>query len=112
MTDGRRSGRHHKMPVRFGLTAIDQCVSSLSNFAVGVGVARVAGVAGFGAYSLAYAGWLVVAAMHRSLITDPMSIENDVHQPDAARHVRIGLAAELTLGLGAAVRLRRHRARP
>ena len=103
MTDGRRSGRHHKMPIRFGLTAIDQCVSSLSNFAVGVGVARVAGVAGFGAYSLAYAGWLVVAAMHRSLITDPMSIENDIHQPDAARHIRIGLAAELTLGLGAAV---------
>jgi glycosyltransferase involved in cell wall biosynthesis/O-antigen/teichoic acid export membrane protein len=102
MAGGRRSGRHHKMPVRFGLTAIDQCLSSLSNFAVGVGVARVAGVGGFGAYSLAYAAWLVVAAMHRSLITDPMSIENDVHQPDAATHVRRGLAAELTLGLWSA----------
>ena len=102
MTGGRRAGRRHKMPVRFGLTAIDQCLSSLSNFAVGVGVARVAGVAGFGAYALAYAGWLIVAAMHRSLITDPMSIENDIHQPDAATHVQIGLAAELTLGLWAA----------
>jgi O-antigen/teichoic acid export membrane protein len=91
------------MPVRFGLTASDQCVSSLSNFVVGVAVARVVGVAGFGAYALVYSVWLVVAAMHRSLITDPMSIENDMHQIDAEHHVRVGLAAELWLGMGAAL---------
>ncbi len=85
-----------------GLTGIDQGVSSLSNFAVGVAVARVAGVAALGAYTLAYASWLVVAAIHRSLITDPMAIETDVHQTDSAFHVKVGLAAELTLGAAAA----------
>jgi O-antigen/teichoic acid export membrane protein len=82
---------------------MDQAVSSLSNFVVGVAVARVVGVGGFGAYALVYSVWLMVAALHRSLITDPMSIENDVHQVDTERHVRVGLAAELWLGLGAAV---------
>jgi O-antigen/teichoic acid export membrane protein len=91
------------MSVRFGLTAMDQCVSSLSNFVVGVAVARVVGVAGFGAYALVYSVWLVVAAFHRSLITDPMSIENDMHKTDHSRHVRVGLAAELWLGFVAAV---------
>jgi len=88
------------MPVRAVLTTVDQGVASVSNFAVGVAVARVAGVAGLGSYSLAYTAWLVLAAVHRSLVTDPMAIENDLNQPDAPSHVRSGLAAELTLGLG------------
>lgn len=91
------------MSLRFGLTAVDQCVSSVSNFAVGVAVARLAGIAGFGGYSLVYAVWLVVAALHRSLVTDLMSIENDLHKPDASEQVRLGLAAELCLGFTAAV---------
>lgn len=93
----------HKTSVRFGLTAIDQSVSSLSNFAVGVAVARVAGLSAFGAYSLVYAVWLLLAALHRSLVTDPMAIENDLHKPDAAQHIGRGLAAELCLGVVAAV---------
>lgn len=99
----RRLGRPRGVPVRFGVTAVDQCVSSLSNFAVGVAVARVAGVVGFGAYSLAYSVWLLLAALHRSMITDLMAIENDVHQSDAREHLRIGLAAELSLGVAAAL---------
>lgn len=95
--DERR--QHRGLSLRFGLTALDQCVSSASNFAAGVAVARVAGVAGLGAYSLAYALWLVVAAVHRSLVTDLMSIQNDLLKPDADSHVRVGLAAELWLGL-------------
>ncbi len=95
--------RTNNMSVRFGLTATDQCVSSLSNFVVGVAVARVVGVSGFGAYALVYSVWLVVAALHRSLITDPMSIENDVQKDDADFHVRVGLAAEMWLGLASAV---------
>jgi O-antigen/teichoic acid export membrane protein len=93
------SRRARSRVVRIGLTGLDQGVSSLSNFAVGVAVARVAGVAALGEYSLAYAAWLIVAATHRSLITDPMAIENDVNKPDAGFHMRVGLAAELTLGV-------------
>jgi O-antigen/teichoic acid export membrane protein len=94
----RIRSRTHRVSVRFGLTAIDQGISSLSNFAVGVAVARIAGIAALGAYSLAYVIWLVMADLHRSLVTDPMAIENDVHQPDATERVRVGLAAELSIG--------------
>jgi O-antigen/teichoic acid export membrane protein len=89
--------------LRIGITGIDQAVSSLGNFAVGVAVARVAGAAALGEYSLAYATWLIVQAMHRSLITDPMAIETDVDQSNAAFHIRVGLAAELVLGISSAV---------
>lgn len=104
--DGDRPGKQSKpkrISVRAGLTTIDQGVASVSNFAVGVAVARVAGIAGLGAYSLAYTAWLVLAAMHRSLITDPMAIENDLGQPNATAHVRSGLAAELVLGTGCVI---------
>jgi O-antigen/teichoic acid export membrane protein len=90
------------MSVRTGLTAIDQGVCSVSNFAVAVIVARVAGVGSLGAFSIVYAAWLITVAMHRALITDPMAIEGDLRKPDAAAHVRAGLAAELVLGAGVA----------
>jgi hypothetical protein len=92
--------RVYKTSIRAGLATADQSISSLSNFAVGIAIARVAGIAAFGAYSLVYAIWLLVAALHRSLITDPMAIENDLNSPGARRHVQEGLAAELSLGLG------------
>jgi O-antigen/teichoic acid export membrane protein len=96
---------------RAATTLIDQSFSSVSNFAVGVAVARVAGAAGLGGFSLAYAGWQVLAAMHRSLITDPMAIEGDVYHPDGdvsnakTRHgIESGFAAEVLLGVvGAAI---------
>jgi O-antigen/teichoic acid export membrane protein len=90
------------LTVRIGLTGVDQCVSSLGNFAVGVAVARVAGAAALGEYSLAYVTWVIVASIHHSLIIDPMAIENDVNDADAAFHVRVGLAATMTLGVAAA----------
>jgi O-antigen/teichoic acid export membrane protein len=99
----KRTSKAKNRILRIGLTGFDQGLSSVSNFAVGVAVARVAGVAALGEYSLAYAAWLIVAAMHRSLVTDPMAIENDVNRENAAFHVRVGLAAELTLGVASAV---------
>jgi O-antigen/teichoic acid export membrane protein len=98
-----RQGATHKMALRFGVTTADQCVASLSNFVVGVAVARLTGVAGFGAYSLVYTGWLILASVHRAVVTDPMAIANDLRMPNAREHVRLGLAAELCLGLAAGV---------
>ena len=86
--------------LRVALTGTDQALASLSNFAVGVAVARVAGIAALGAYSLAYVIWLVMADVHRSLVTDPMAIENDVNRREARTSIKIGLASELTLGVG------------
>jgi O-antigen/teichoic acid export membrane protein len=85
------------------LTLLDQGFSSISNFAVGVAVARVAGASGFGAFAFAYAGWLILADMHRALITDPMAIEGDVRSINAKLGIQRGFAAEVLLGSGAAV---------
>jgi O-antigen/teichoic acid export membrane protein len=87
------------------ITTADQGFSSLSNFAVGVVVARIAGPVGLGGFSLAYAFWLVLAALHRSLITDPMAIENDAVQHDAEERTRLGFASEVTMGVATAILL-------
>jgi O-antigen/teichoic acid export membrane protein len=84
------------------LTTADQAFSSASNFIVGVAVARIAGPQGLGGFSLAYAFWLVLAALHRSLVTDPMAIENDAVHADASDRLRRGFASEVTMGLAAA----------
>ena len=91
---------------RAAYTFVDQSFSSVSNFAVGVAIARVAGAAGLGAFSLAYAGWQLLAALHRSLVTDPMAIngviynvEGHVHTKEVRQGISNGLAAELLLGL-------------
>lgn len=83
------------------LTVVDQGFSSVSNFAVGVVVARAAGPSGLGGFAIAYGGWLMLAAMHRSLIAEPMAIEGDARSDSETAGVRRGLAAELVLGLAA-----------
>jgi O-antigen/teichoic acid export membrane protein len=83
------------------ITTLDQGMFSVSNFAVGIAIARIAGPVGLGSYSLAYALWLAFQALHRALITDPMAIENEVSQPRAHEHLASGLASELLLGVGA-----------
>jgi O-antigen/teichoic acid export membrane protein len=77
-------------------------LSSGSNFAVAVVVARVAGPAGLGAFSLAYAGWLILVAIHRSLVTDPMAIEGDVRGASPEDGIRRGFASEIVLAMTAA----------
>jgi O-antigen/teichoic acid export membrane protein len=100
-TDGSRPVR--AAPQRALLTTIDQGFSSASNFVVGVAVARIAGPAGLGGFSLAYGFWLILAALHRSLVTDPMAIENDVILPNAPARLRRGFASEVTLAIAAAI---------
>lgn len=84
------------------ITTLDQAFSSASNFVVGVAVARIAGPVGLGGFALAYACWNVLAAMHRSLITDPMAIENDAIHPEAHARMRRGFASEVLIALAAA----------
>jgi hypothetical protein len=81
------------------LTMADQAFASVSNFAVGVVVAHMAGVSGLGAFSLAYTTWILLTNVHRALITDPMAIFGDLLADDAPQRVRHGLAAEVTFGL-------------
>jgi len=85
---------------RAATTLLDQGFSSVSNFAMGVAVARVAGAAGLGAFAFAYAAWLVLVDVHRGLIIEPMAIEGDGRQA-GTRTIERGFAAEVLLGSGA-----------
>ena len=83
-------------------TMADQCVASVSNFAVGIVVARISGPAGLGAFALAYTGWILLTTIHRSLITDPMAILGDLRGGERDEFIRRGFAADVTLGVMAA----------
>jgi O-antigen/teichoic acid export membrane protein len=52
----------------------DQAVSSMTNFVVGLVVARELGVAGFGVFSLAWVTYGVVLNVSRGLATDPLVV--------------------------------------
>ena len=87
---------------RVTTTMADQCVASASNFAVGIVVARISGPAGLGAFALAYAVWILLTTIHRSLITDPMAIMGDLRGDQKEEFIRRGFAADVTLGVMAA----------
>lgn len=82
---------------RVVFTIADQALSSVSNFAVGVAVARLAGAASLGAFALAYTLWLLLAGCHRSLITEPLIVYGDGISGSSA-DLREGLAVEIALG--------------
>ncbi|MEU5431883.1 hypothetical protein AB0G73_00735 [Streptomyces sp. NPDC020719] len=52
----------------------DQAASSVSNFAVGIYVARSLGLAAFGVFSLAWVTYGVVLSVSRGLATDPLVV--------------------------------------
>src|SRR5882757_6173597 len=52
----------------------DQAVSSMTNFAVGIVVARSLGVTAFGVFSLAWVTYGVVLNVSRGLGTDPLMV--------------------------------------
>jgi O-antigen/teichoic acid export membrane protein len=59
---------------RAGWGVADQGLNSLTNFAVGVFVARELGPADFGAFSLAFATYLFALNASRGLATDPLVV--------------------------------------
>ena len=67
-----RSTRH--VARRAGWGVADQALSSLTNFAVGVFVARELGPTEFGAFSLAFATYLFALNGSRGLATDPLVV--------------------------------------
>jgi O-antigen/teichoic acid export membrane protein len=67
---------------RLGWGVADQAISSLSNFALGLFVARTFGASSFGAFTLAYVTYTVVINAARGLATDPLLVRHsgDVHR--------------------------------
>jgi O-antigen/teichoic acid export membrane protein len=99
---GTRWPRRGSAANRATMTMADQCVASASNFAVGIVVARISGPSGLGAFALAYTVWILLTTLHRSLVTDPMAIMGDMRGEKKGEFVRLGFAADVTLGVMAA----------
>ncbi|MFD4387759.1 hypothetical protein [Streptomyces sp. NPDC058486] len=80
----------------------DQAVSSLSNFAVGICVARSLGLTAFGVFSLAWLTYGVVLNVSRGLATDPLMVRFS-GVPAPAWQAAVARASGTALGVGAAL---------
>ncbi|MFI7502450.1 hypothetical protein ACIBVL_29000 [Streptomyces sp. NPDC049687] len=80
----------------------DQAASSLSNFAVGIYVARSLGVTAFGVFSLAWVTYGVVLNVSRGLATDPLVVRFS-GVPDASWRGAVVRSSGTALAVGAAL---------
>ncbi|MFI9047043.1 hypothetical protein [Streptomyces sp. NPDC053427] len=80
----------------------DQAASSLSNFAVGIYVARSLGVTAFGVFSLAWVTYGVVLSVSRGLGTDPLVVRFS-GVSDASWRGAVARSSGTALGVGAAI---------
>ena len=77
----------------------DQALSSLSNLAVGVVVARSSTVADFGVYALAFGGYTIALNVSRAVSTEPLAVRHSgARTPDWERAVRASTATALLAG--------------
>jgi hypothetical protein len=70
---------------RLGWGMADQAMSSLTNFGVSIYVARTLGTVEFGAFSLAFATYLIVLAASRGLATDALAVRYSGVEPERWR---------------------------
>ncbi|MEH0473393.1 hypothetical protein QA943_31990 [Streptomyces sp. B21-097] len=80
----------------------DQAASSISNFAVGIYVARSLGVTAFGVFSLAWVTYGVVLNVSRGLATDPLVVRFS-GASDASWRGAVARSSGTALGVGAAL---------
>ncbi|WKU48992.1 hypothetical protein Q3V23_35735 [Streptomyces sp. VNUA116] len=98
---GRRTARR-AMAGRLSWGLADQAASSLSNFVVGIYVARSLGLAAFGVFSLAWVTYGVVLSVSRGLATDPLVVRFS-GVPEASWRGAVARSSGAALGVGAAV---------
>ncbi|MGX1267365.1 hypothetical protein [Streptomyces phaeoluteigriseus] len=79
----------------------DQAASSMTNFAVGIYVARSLGVTAFGVFGLAWVTYGVVLSVSRGLATDPLVVRFS-GVADAAWRGAVTRSSGTALGVGAA----------
>ena len=85
---------------RAGWGLADQSLSSLSNLAVGVFVARSGTVADFGVYALAFGGYTIALNVSRAVATEPLAVRyTGDRNPDWERAVKASTATALLVGL-------------
>lgn len=80
----------------------DQAASSMTNFAVGIYVARSLGLAAFGVFSLAWVTYGVVLNVSRGVATDPLVVRFSA-VPAASWRAAVARSSGAALAVGAAV---------
>jgi O-antigen/teichoic acid export membrane protein len=86
---------------RVGWGLGDQALSSMTNFIVGVCVARALGVTGFGIFSLAWVTYGVVLNISRGLATDPLVVRFS-GEPTGAWRAAVSRSSGMALLVGLA----------
>ncbi|MCX5562487.1 hypothetical protein [Streptomyces sp. NBC_00038] len=80
----------------------DQAASSMSNFVVGIYVARSLGLTAFGVFSLAWVTYGVVLNVSRGLATDPLVVRFS-GVPEASWRGAVARSTGTALGVGTAI---------
>jgi O-antigen/teichoic acid export membrane protein len=97
----RRNTAIRAMAGRLSWGLADQAVSSMTNFAVGIYVARSLGVTAFGVFSLAWVTYGVVLNVSRGLATDPLVVRFSGVSTESWRGA-VARASGTALGVGLA----------
>ncbi|MEU7403219.1 hypothetical protein, partial [Streptomyces sp. NPDC044948] len=98
---GRRTGTRGIVG-RLSWGLADQAASSLSNFVVGIYVARSLGLTAFGAFSLAWVTYGVVLNVSRGLATDPLVVRFS-GVPEASWRGAVARSSGTALVVGAVI---------
>jgi O-antigen/teichoic acid export membrane protein len=94
------AGRPFEIVRRLGWGVADQAVTSLSNFAIGIVVARSLGADGFGAFTLAYVTYSVILNASRGLSTDPLLVRfSGPQSPGWRKAVAASTATAMSVGI-------------
>lgn len=101
-TTGPAGSARRALVGRLSWGLADQAASSVSNFAVGVYVARSLGVTAFGVFSLAWVTYGVVLNVSRGLSTDPLVVRFS-GVPDASWRGAVARSTGTALGVGTAI---------
>ncbi|MFI5620321.1 hypothetical protein [Streptomyces sp. NPDC051567] len=101
--DGQaRSTTERGLVGRLSWGLADQAVCSMTNFAVGICVARSLGLAAFGVFSLAWVTYGVVLGVSRGLATDPLMVRFS-GVPVASWRAAAARSSGTALGVGGAL---------
>lgn len=99
---GTRPSAKRAIVGRLSWGLADQAVCSMTNFAVGIYVARSLGLAAFGVFSLAWVTYGVVLSVSRGLATDPLVVRFSGVEV-ASWRAAAARSSGTALGVGAAV---------
>lgn len=102
----QRLGRHSHTAARTVWTAIDQGLSSLTNFGVGIAIAHSASARDFGAFAIVFAAYLVALGVSRAISTEPLLVRVSAATPETRRSAtRAATGLVLILGVGSGMLL-------